>query len=122
MLIDAPCTGVGTFRRNPGAKLLFKEEFVGRMSAPQRSVLQTYAALVRPGGRLVYATCSLLKSENEDVAAWFLATHPEFSLQPTAPILEKYGIKIDIPTDFLTLLPHRTTTDGFFAAVMRREQ
>jgi 16S rRNA (cytosine967-C5)-methyltransferase len=121
VLVDAPCTGVGTFRRNPGAKLLFREEFVGRMVETQRSVLQMYARLVKPGGRLVYATCSLLRGENEEVIDWFLSTHPEFSLQPAALIMEKHGIKIDVPAEFLTLLPHRTWTDGFFASVMRRE-
>lgn len=120
VLIDAPCTGVGTFRRNPGAKVLFREEDVGKMAQIQRSVLETYSQFVRLGGRMVYATCSLLRKENEEAVEWFLSHHPEYGLEPAATILNNQGIMVRQSGDFLMLLPHETSTDGFFAAVLRK--
>ncbi|MEK9136757.1 MAG: methyltransferase domain-containing protein, partial [Bacteroidota bacterium] len=121
VLIDAPCSGVGTFRRNPGAKLTFTESFVESVAKTQREVLDQYCALVKPGGRLVYCTCTLLGKENEDQVASFLERHPEFELQSAPAILLQQQVKVDASSPFLTLLPHKTTTDGFFAAVMTRK-
>jgi len=118
VLIDAPCSGAGTLRRNPWLKMTLNRALVERTSATQRSVLETYSQFVKPGGKLVYATCTLLKEENEKVVEWFLAGHPEFSLRSAPEILQKQGIHVEGQSLFLTLLPHRTATDGFFAALM----
>jgi 16S rRNA (cytosine967-C5)-methyltransferase len=120
VLIDAPCSGVGTFRRNPGAKLTFTEGFVESVAKTQQQVLEHYSALVRPGGRLVYSTCTLLKRENENQISAFLSRHPDFALLSAPEILQQQGVHVDTSSPFLTLLPHKTTTDGFFAAVMVR--
>ncbi|MBI4535104.1 MAG: RsmB/NOP family class I SAM-dependent RNA methyltransferase [Ignavibacteriae bacterium] len=120
VLIDSPCSGIGTFRRNPGAKLFFTVESVERMTEIQRLVLERYSELVKPGGRLVYSTCTLLRKENEDVVEWFLSRHQDFVPLPATDILKRQGIQIDSKSHFLTLLPHRTSTDGFFAAIMER--
>jgi 16S rRNA (cytosine967-C5)-methyltransferase len=122
VLVDAPCTGVGTFRRNPGAKLTITESDVRTLAATQRSVLKRYADLVRPGGRLVYSTCSLLRMENEDVVSNFLAARPEFSVIPAREILEHQGVMVEGTGEFLSLFPHRHGTDGFFAAVLGRSR
>jgi 16S rRNA (cytosine967-C5)-methyltransferase len=122
VLVDAPCSGVGTFRRNPGAKLLFTEEFVDTIAMTQQEVLEQYSKLVKPGGRLVYSTCTLLKKENEDRVAEFLSHHADFELLSAREVLSTCGVVVDSPSPFLTLFPHKTTTDGFFAAVMRRRQ
>ncbi|HCV43422.1 MAG TPA: RNA methyltransferase [Bacteroidetes bacterium] len=122
VLIDAPCTGVGTFRRNPGAKLTFTDDFVDAVAKTQREVLERYSPLVKPGGRLVYSTCTLLKKENEDQVSWFLSEHHDFELVSAPEMLTEQGIRVESGTPFLSLLPHRTTTDGFFAAVMVRRE
>lgn len=121
VLIDAPCTGTGTFRRNPGAKLTFTDAFVDTVARTQQTVLDEYSAMVRPGGRLVYSTCTLLKRENEDQVSSFLMRHGDFELLPAPAILQQQGVNVESKTPFLTLLPHKTTTDGFFAAVMVRQ-
>lgn len=120
VLIDAPCSGVGTFRRNPGAKLTFTEGFIESVAETQQQVLEQYSALVRPRGRLVYSTCTLLRRENEDQVSAFLSHHPDFELLSAPEILQEQNVHVDMSSSFLTLLPHKTTTDGFFAAVMAR--
>ncbi len=120
VLVDAPCSGVGTFRRNPAAKLMTTGDYIDRMATVQQNVLHQYAALVKPGGRLVYSTCTLLMKENEHVVENFLRTHPHFTLVPVPEILERINVRVPCTTDTLLLLPHITGTDGFFAAVMRR--
>ncbi len=123
VLVDARCSGVGIFRRNPGAKLTFKEEFVESLSRTQLSLLEKYKDMVRPRGRLVYTTCTLLKKENEDVVNRFLGNNPGFSLLSAPEILMKQGVHIGSnASQFLTLLPHMSTTDGFFAAVMMKRE
>ena len=123
VLVDAPCSGVGIFRRNPGTKLTFKEESVDSLSRKQLSLLEKYKDMVKPGGRLVYTTCTLLKKENEDVANRFLGNNPGFSLLSAPEILMKQGVHIGSnASQSLTLLPHMSTTDGFFAAVMMKRE
>ncbi len=118
VLADVPCSGTGTLRRNPDLK--WRTLDLGALSAAQRRILEAAAALVKPGGRLVYATCSLLAEENEAIVEAFRATHPEFELVPVADILARRRIPL-VPEDaFLRLLPHRHGTDGFFAAVLVR--
>ncbi len=123
VLVDAPCSGLGTLRRNPDLKWRQTEADVARMSVEQGSILASAAALVKPGGRLVYATCSLLPDENEAVVSAFLAVHPEFRLLDAAELLR--DARIDLPAGpdadrFLRLSPDTHATDGFFAAVMER--
>ena len=80
VLVDAPCTGLGTLRRNPDLKWRQTAEGVAELNAKQRAILEAAGALVKPGGRLVYGTCSLLAEENEDIVTAFLAAHPDFAL------------------------------------------
>jgi 16S rRNA (cytosine967-C5)-methyltransferase len=122
VLVDAPCSAIGTVRRNPSLKDTYTEERSVQLNARQGQLLDARAALVMPGGRLVYSTCTLLQKENEDVVSRFLAGHPEFSLQSSAEILTRWGIAVDRSSPYLQLYPHRTGTDGFFAAVMVREE
>jgi 16S rRNA (cytosine967-C5)-methyltransferase len=121
VLVDAPCSGVGVARRNPGAKLFMTRELVEKFSLTQHSVLGKYANLVKPGGRLVYATCTLLRKENEEVVDRFLSVRSEFELLSVPEILHRQGIPLPATSTELMLSPHRNTTDGFFAAVMQRK-
>jgi 16S rRNA (cytosine967-C5)-methyltransferase len=119
VLVDAPCTGFGTLRRNPDLKWRQQESAVAELAVKQASILAAAATLVKPGGRLVYATCSVLPDENEDIVAQFLATHPQFAAGNAAADLARANIALDTgPT--LVLLPHRHGCDGFFAAVLER--
>lgn len=120
VLVDAPCSGVGTFRRNPGAKLKFSDDIVTALSHTQRDLLSRYADYVKPGGRLVYSTCTLLRRENEEIVERFIAAHPDFSFRSAPEILRSRGVATPGEGPFLMLLPHQTSTDGFFAAVMVR--
>lgn len=119
VLVDAPCSGLGTLRRNPDLKWRQDETAVAELNAKQTAILTAAATLVRPGGRLVYATCSLLTAENEAVVQDFLAKHPDFCLRPASEILTKQGITLD--GEMLRLLPHLHDTDAFFAAVLERQ-
>ena len=120
VLVDAPCTGLGTLRRNPDLKMRQVEEGLPELNAKQRAILAAAASLVKPGGRLVYGTCSLLAEENEDIVNEFLAAHADFRLVPAKPIYDRLGITLPGAGDFLRLYPHVHETDGFFAAVMER--
>jgi len=119
VLVDAPCSGLGTLRRNPDLKWRQDETSVAELTVKQAAILDAAATLVRPGGRLVYATCSLLSAENDEIVAAFLEKHPDFSLLPASAVLGKQGIACE--GDVLRLLPHKHNTDGFFAAAMERK-
>ncbi len=121
VLVDAPCSGLGTLRRNPDIKWRQSAEGVMELQEKQQAILASAARLIKPSGRLVYATCSLLKEENEDVVEQFLATHPDFALVPMKEILAEQKISLDMQ-DYLKLLPHLHQTDGFFAAVLTRKK
>lgn len=121
VLVDAPCTGFGTLRRNPDLKSRQTEAGLAELNAKQRSILEAAGSLVKPGGRLVYGTCSLLEEENEAVVAAFLTAHPDFCVVPCAEILGRQGITIPGCDAFLQLWPHRHDTDGFFGAVLERK-
>lgn len=121
VLVDAPCTGTGTWRRNPDAKWTLRPEDAAELAALQRRILESAARLVRPGGRIVYATCSLLPEENEEQAGWFGMTHPEFTPVPVAEIwLRVIGRAAPEGGLYLRLSPARHNTDGFFAAVFEK--
>jgi 16S rRNA (cytosine967-C5)-methyltransferase len=120
VLVDAPCSGTGTWRRNPDARWRAPEEQgLDNLLSLQTRILASAARLVKPGGRFVYATCSMLSEENEDQVAAFLAAHPAFHVVPlheAAPQLTNSA-----QPDYLSLTPARHDTDGFFAAVMQRD-
>ena len=120
VLVDAPCTGLGTLRRNPDLKTRQTEAGLAELTAKQWAILEAAAALVKPGGRLVYGTCSLLEEENEAIVERFLAAHPDFAIVPCSEVLARQGIEIPGCERYLRLLPHVHDTDGFFAAVMQR--
>jgi 16S rRNA (cytosine967-C5)-methyltransferase len=121
VFVDAPCTGTGTWRRNPDAKWRLKQEDLTELTALQAEILDSAQRLVKPGGWLVYATCSLLREEDEDQIDAFLAAHEEFSLVPIAHVWREV-IEADCPArdETLRLSPARHKTDGFFVAVMER--
>jgi len=112
VLVDAPCSGSGTWRRNPDQKWNITSTDITELAALQNSLLDAAAPLVKPGGYLVYATCSLLCEENEDVAGAFLEKNPNFTLVPC-------GLE---GTPFLSLSPLQNGTDGFFAAKFEKRQ
>ncbi len=122
VFVDAPCTGTGTWRRNPDAKWRLKPEDLAELPALQDDILASAQRLVKPGGRLIYATCSLLMEEDEDQVAKFLASHADFRLMPIREIwAEVVGGECPAFPDTLRLSPARNGTDGFFVAVMERK-
>ena len=104
LLIDAPCSGLGVLKRNPDAKWKLDAAFIERITKEQEEILQNHSKVLRKGGKMVYATCSILPEENEQQVEKFLANNPEFSL-----------VKQE------TLLPNKTGNDGFFIAVLERK-
>ena len=121
VLVDAPCTGLGTLRRNPDLKWRQDEVSLAEYRAKQALILSAAAGLVKAGGLLLYATCSLLQEENEDVVQAFLSEHAEFELQPANTALEQQRIALDTG-NYLRLAPHLHGTDGFFAALLARRK
>jgi len=119
VLVDAPCSGLGTLRRNPEARWRLTPAAVAAFPAQQLALLVTYAPLVAPGGRLIYATCTVLQSENQRVVERFLSERPEFAVFPLKEIWGKERAN-ELGGDLLRLAPQRHDTDGFFAAVLRR--
>ena len=119
VLVDAPCSGFGTLRRNPDLKWRFDGKDVDELAAKQARILVAASRLVKPGGRLVFATCSVLRDESEAVAESFIAAHPDFTTVSCAEILTSQRIALDTGPD-LRLFTHRHHTDGFFAAVFER--
>jgi 16S rRNA (cytosine967-C5)-methyltransferase len=129
VLVDAPCTGMGTLRRNPDLKWRQTQVAVDEMTVKQTAILQSAARLVKPGGRLVYATCSVLPQENEAIAKAFSELNVDFEPLDVGDVLT--GLKVggaaglcsggDSGLRYLRLWPHRHQTDGFFAAVWQRK-
>lgn len=129
VLVDAPCSGLGTLRRNPDLKWRQSPKAIEELTAKQTAILQSAARLVKPGGRLVYATCSVLPAENEAIVEAFGAGHADFELQDAAQLLA--GLKVadaarlcaggEEGTRYMRLWPHRHATDGFFAVVWQRK-
>jgi 16S rRNA (cytosine967-C5)-methyltransferase len=119
VLVDAPCSGLGTLRRNPDLKWRQSPDTLAELTGKQASILAAAATLVKPGGRLVYATCSILPEENDEIVAGFLEAHPQFTLLNCADLLKKQHIDLDTGV-YLRLSPARHGTDGFFAAAMER--
>jgi len=127
VLIDAPCTGSGTWRRNPDAKWRMRPGALEVRLKDQAEVLDRAAALVRPGGRIAYITCSVLVQENGEQIRSFVARHTEFAVVPPSQIVTVLGDKADDFADAvlqsaegILMTPRRTGTDGFFVSVLRR--
>ncbi|AUH49925.1 SAM-dependent methyltransferase [Chromobacterium sp. ATCC 53434] len=121
VLVDAPCSGLGTLRRNPDLKFRQSPDSVAELNAKQASILASASRLVKSGGRLVYATCSLLPQENQAIVEAFLAEHADFRLVKMDEVLAEQKIPLQCG-DYLELKPHQHNTDGFFAAVLERSQ
>lgn len=119
VLVDAPCSGFGTLRRNPDLKWRQGPESIEELAQKQHDILRAAARLVKPGGRLVYATCSILREENEAVVERFAAAHPEFVALSCDALLAAQRIPLEAG-NALHLWPHRHGTDGFFAAAFSR--
>jgi len=125
VLVDAPCSGSGTLRRNPDLKWRFDETELVRVNQVQVNLLRAASRLVKPGGRLVYSTCSLLALENEQVVERFIAEHPQFEVVPANDVLAAQRVEVDVAERFapwFVMLPHLHGTDGFFAAVLERRR
>ena len=122
MLVDAPCSGTGTLRRNPDLRWRMSVEELDRINAIQANVLDSAARLVKAGGRLVYATCSLLHEENQAVVERFLAEHPDFDIMSAVDVLEKQGVELPecakAHAPYFVMAPHESGTDGFFGAIL----
>ncbi len=123
VLVDAPCSGLGTLRRNPDLKWRHSPQAIAELTAKQSAILASAARLLKPVGRLVYATCSLLVQENEAVCEAFSLAHPAFEKRDTAALLRDLGV---VGAESLTnggnlrLWPHLHSTDGFFATVWQK--
>jgi len=117
VLVDAPCTGTGTFRRHPDARWRLKVSDLAVMASLQRAILRSAATIVRPGGLLVYSTCSLEPEENDEQIGRFLVEHPDFRLDPPPEGAVPAAVLDD---GLLRVVPHRHGTDGAFAARLRR--
>jgi 16S rRNA (cytosine967-C5)-methyltransferase len=127
VLIDAPCTGTGSWRRNPDAKWRVRPGALDLRRKEQASALDRAATLVKPGGRIAYVTCSVLMEENGDQVRSFLARHPDFVPVPPAEVAGALGERaflfrraVMISEEGLLMTPRRTDTDGFYVSVLRR--
>ena len=129
VLVDAPCSGLGTLRRNPDLKWRQSAKAVQELVVKQAAILDSAARLLKPGGRLVYATCSILPQENEAIAEAFTAAHPDFVPLDAGEVLSQLKVEQaaslcsggETGTAYLRMWPHRHQTDGFFAAVWTRK-
>ena len=129
VLLDAPCSGLGTLRRNPDLKWRQSAKAVQELVVKQAAILDSAARLLKPGGRLVYATCSILPQENEAIAEAFTAAHPDFVPLDAGEVLSQLKVEQaaslcsggETGTAYLRMWPHRHQTDGFFAAVWTRK-
>ena len=129
VLVDAPCSGLGTLRRNPDLKWRQSAKAVQELVVKQAAILDSAARLLKPGGRLVYATCSILPQENEAIAEAFTAAHPDFVPLDAGEVLGQLKVEQaaslcsggETGTAYLRMWPHRHQTDGFFAAVWTRK-
>jgi len=129
VMIDAPCTGTGAWRRNPDAKWRIRPGALAERLNEQQAVLERAATLVKSGGRIAYVTCSVLAEENNDQVGSFLARHPDFSVEKPADLPKVLGERAYlfaraalISDQGLLMTPRRTDTDGFFVSMLRRRQ
>ncbi len=128
VLVDAPCSGLGTLRRNPDLKWRQSPDSIAELQSKQYAILKSAARLLKSGGRLVYATCSVLRQENQDVVNAFLAENPEFELldpkqvlSAPYPIVEGLPVGASTDNSWWQLWPQVHDTDGFFAAILQKK-
>ncbi|MEX0602871.1 MAG: RsmB/NOP family class I SAM-dependent RNA methyltransferase, partial [Bacteroidota bacterium] len=122
VLVDAPCSGLGTIRRNPGMKWSVTEETVRELSEKQVSIVSSYLRFLKPGGTLLYATCTFFRQENEEVVERVLALHPEVRRADLGPSADRVGLGSAAAGGVLQLWPHLHGTDGFFCALLSRTE
>jgi 16S rRNA (cytosine967-C5)-methyltransferase len=129
VMIDAPCSGTGAWRRNPDAKWRIRPGALAERLKEQLAVLERAASLVKPGGRIAYVTCSILAEENNDQVGAFVTRHPNFSVEKPADMAKVLGERAYLFTraalisdQGLLMTPRRTDTDGFFVSLLRRRQ
>lgn len=124
VVTDVPCSGMGTLRRNPDLKFRQNLQSLAELTAKQKSIIEHAAKLVKPDGRLVYITCSVLRDENEDIVNAFLESNPEFRLRRWTEVLNpgERPVKANTADDMLRLWPEDGESDGFFAAVLQRSK
>jgi 16S rRNA (cytosine967-C5)-methyltransferase len=120
ILLDAPCTGLGVIRRNPDIKWKVKQKDFRRLHLVQKKMLAKLAPLLKPGGVLLYATCTVSEEENEETVHDFLAEHPEYQLESARPYLPSGSVDVVNRSGAVQTWPQRHGTDGFFAARLRR--
>ncbi|MBQ3615981.1 MAG: 16S rRNA (cytosine(967)-C(5))-methyltransferase RsmB, partial [Anaerotignum sp.] len=121
ILVDAPCSGLGLMRKKPDIRLKKDGNEIDSLTNIQKEILENAAGYVKPGGVLVYSTCTLCRKENEKNLEWFLKNHPEFEAEDITSFLPE-GWKVETAEKgYITLLPHKTGTDGFFISRMRRK-
>jgi len=119
VLVDAPCSGLGTLRRNPDLKFRQSPGSIAELTVKQAAILASASRLLKKAGRLVYATCSILPEENQLIVQSFMEKHPDFVLLPAGEVLQQQKIALECG-DYLELRPHLHRTDGFFAAVLEK--
>ena len=121
VLVDAPCSGTGTWRRNPDMRARFSKNDLDELTTLQAEILEQAQKLVKKGGRLIYATCSLFIEEDENQIEKFLQNFPEFTLQQIN-IKNNLNNEIECSGKYMKLSPAKFETDGFFAAVMKKDE
>lgn len=121
VFLDVPCSGTGTLRRNPGLKWSLKESDVSELRDKQIAIMEHHRRFVKPGGLLFYATCSLLRDENEDVVGEFLSRYSDFESADLAGYAQRTGLASFISDNALRLFPHTHGTDGFFCVALQRK-
>lgn len=121
ILVDAPCSGLGLMRKKPDIRLKKDGNEIDSLTAIQREILENAAGYVKPGGVLVYSTCTLCRKENEKNLEWFLKNHPAFKAEDITNFLPAEWKVETAEQGYITLLPHKTGTDGFFISRMRRK-
>lgn len=120
VFIDAPCSGMGVFRRNPDSKWRLDASDISELAEKQKEMLRDYSELVKPGGRLVYATCTISREENEEIVCGFLEENKDFCIVSPSMIKPELFRRFTTEEGFFRSLPHVHDMDGFFGAVMRR--
>jgi 16S rRNA (cytosine967-C5)-methyltransferase len=118
VFIDAPCSGMGVFRRNPDSKWRLNINDIKQLASKQKDIISEYSRLVKPGGRLVYVTCTISKEENEEVVYGFLKENDNFTKVPAVSINAGIFAKFMDENGFFKAMPHVHNTDGFFGAIM----